>query len=366
VNGKKCSFWLAQRVVLHVFCIGLSVALFRPPLLLANDLLERSKYAEKRLNDIYSQVRHTLSDAQKNALKQEELDWLQKRAQYSSGSTQWIELTDQRVRELEGRLSRAASTNQTQRVDGSGGPSPDGQYTVVGNEQSADAPGYKIALKTIGGEELLVFGTGVRLGYTAVWSADSKHLVVLIPRQFNGKTEDSVSFAELIEEKWRTVDYTIPGGSKMRVLSWESADAVRMQVDSKTFTFKFPKPTIFSFRLGRFASLTLDTTPGSEKVTVTQGDKTHDETVFESSVRASDARLYLTPRHTSFRLERLQHPVINDANRKINSGDWKLIVSRIVDSPLCDSLHPVHNRRHNPGQYEYANDQDSEHPKVII
>jgi hypothetical protein len=29
-------------------------------------------------------------------------------------------------------------------------------------------------------------------------------------------------------------------------------------------------------------------------------------------------------------------------------------------------LHLVHDRRHNPGQHEYADDHDSEHPEVIV
>ena len=37
--------------------------------------------------------------------------------------------------------------------------------------------------------------------------------------------------------------------------------------------------------------------------------------------------LKVMPTVTRFHLQKLDHPVINDANRKINSGDWKVIVS---------------------------------------
>ena len=34
-----------------------------------------------------------------------------------------------------------------------------------------------------------------------------------------------------------------------------------------------------------------------------------------------------TRKGTRFQLQKLDHAVINDANRKINSGDWKITVS---------------------------------------
>lgn len=61
---------------------------------------------EQRLNEVYSRLRHTLTPPEKEVLKQEELDWLKKRERFSSGGPQWIELTEERIRELEARLFR--------------------------------------------------------------------------------------------------------------------------------------------------------------------------------------------------------------------------------------------------------------------
>jgi hypothetical protein len=53
------------------------------------------------------------------------------------------------------------------------------------------------------------------------------------------------------------------------------------------------------------------------------GDRQRIETAFEPPGTMS----YVSPRGTSFQLEKLERPVINDNNRKIDSGDWKVIIS---------------------------------------
>jgi hypothetical protein len=58
---------------------------------------------EQRLNEVYTQLMHTVRAAEKEALKQGELDWLQRRARFSSGDPRWTELTEERIRALEAR-----------------------------------------------------------------------------------------------------------------------------------------------------------------------------------------------------------------------------------------------------------------------
>jgi hypothetical protein len=65
---------------------------------------------EQRLNEVYTQLRHTLTPAEKEALKQEELDWLKQRGRFSSGDPRWTELTEEKIRELQARLSGASET----------------------------------------------------------------------------------------------------------------------------------------------------------------------------------------------------------------------------------------------------------------
>ena len=289
--------------------------------------LEASDNAvEQRLNEVYSQLRHTLTPAEKEALKQDELEWLKKRARFPNGSPQSMEMAQERIRELEARLSDKSAAPQSQRGD-SAVASPDGQYAVTGNEASRSGPGREIELKTTAGEKVLSLGSGAQLGYEADWSPDSKHLVVIVSGRFNGVRNDILVLAERVDGEWKTVDYTMPGGSEIRFLSWLSPDTARLQSQGKVFAMQFPKPTTFVFRLGRFSDLTLETESGSEKVTVDAGDKIRSDTVFESPLNPAGGTTYVSPRGTQFLLEKLNRPVVNDANRKINSGDWKLTIS---------------------------------------
>jgi hypothetical protein len=52
---------------------------------------------EQRLNDVYTQLRRTLTPAEKEALKQEELRWLNERERVSRGDPRRTELTEERI-----------------------------------------------------------------------------------------------------------------------------------------------------------------------------------------------------------------------------------------------------------------------------
>lgn len=306
----------------RLFCYALVCCwFFAPPGWGASD-----NAVEQRLNEVYSRLRHTLTPPEKEVLKQEELDWLKKRERFSSGGPQWIELTEERIRELEARLSGKPASPPSQQRD-SDATSPDDQYVVAGNEPSGNGPGRDIDLKTTAGKTLLPLSSGAHFGFKANWSTDSKHLVVIVPGRINGAENDTMVLAERVDGEWKTVDFGMPGGSEIRFLTWLSSDTARLQGDKKVFIMQFPKPTTFVVRLSRFSDLTLETDPGSEKVTMEAGDKRGSDIVFASSLKPAGGTSYVSPRGTRFQLEKLDRPVINDANRKINSGDWKLIIS---------------------------------------
>jgi hypothetical protein len=103
--------------------------------------------------------------------------------------------------------------------------------------------------------------------------------------------------------------------------------AARLRSDGIDVTMDFQEPTKFVFLLGRFADLTLETRQGSERVTYESGNKQGSETLFDLPVTLTAPMTWETRKGTRFHLQKLDHPVINDANRKINSGDWKVIVS---------------------------------------
>lgn len=294
-----------------------------------------SLQAENQLNEVYIQLRHTLTPAEKEALKQEELDWLKKRERFLSGDPQWIELTEARIRQLKSRLSGVSEAPASQQTEKSDAASSDGQFVVVESEPSGSGSGREIELRTTGGETLATLYSGAQLGFRAHWSEDSKHLIVIVLNRFNGRRNDTLAVAEKVYGKWQSVGYSmLTQGSEISFLNWLSPDTARLQSGSLVVTMPFPKPTKFVFQLGRFSDLTLETEPGSEKVTFETGDKRGSATVFASPVKLAGGMSYVSPGGTRFQLEKLDPPVINDANRKINSGDWKVIVSGSGDEYL--------------------------------
>jgi hypothetical protein len=208
---------------------------------------------EQRLNEVYLRLRHMLTPADKEALKQEELDWLKRRERFSSGGSQWIELTEERIRELEARLSGKSPSPPLQQM-ANDAASPDDQYVVAGNESSGNGPSRDIDLKTRAGKTLLTLGSAAQFGFKANWSADSKHLIVILPGRFNGAENDTMVLAERVDGEWKTVDFGMPGASEIRFLTWLSDDTARLQGDKKAFTMQFPKPTTFLVRLSRFST----------------------------------------------------------------------------------------------------------------
>jgi hypothetical protein len=85
----------------------------------------------------------------------------------------------------------------------------------------------------------------------------------------------------------------------------------------------------YIFQYHRFGHISLQTDRGKERIVIlayskTPGDET---TIFDSPLKRSGADTYVTPKGTVFTLKHLTAPIINDGNRRINSGDWQLTVS---------------------------------------
>ncbi len=81
------------------------------------------------------------------------------------------------------------------------------------------------------------------------------------------------------------------------------------------------------FWLNRFGGIFVETAPGKEHVRVFQGNKETEKTLFRSRLIRRGPDTYRTPGGTLFTLKHLDQPIINDGNRRINSGDWQLTVS---------------------------------------
>jgi hypothetical protein len=68
---------------------------------------------EQHLNDVYTQLRRTLMPLEKEALKQEELHWLNERDRFPRGDPRRTELTEERI-----RAERTASSFQSANTTG--------------------------------------------------------------------------------------------------------------------------------------------------------------------------------------------------------------------------------------------------------
>jgi hypothetical protein len=314
-----------KRLFLYAF---MCVASFTATGLKADDAA-----VEQRLNDVYTQLRRTLTPTEKDSLKQEELQWLNQRDRFSRGDPRRTKMTEERIRVLQSRLSGATppprTTGATPPPQTTGAStSPDGQYAVTAVASSVGGQGDDIDLMTTDGKLLLSLTSGAQYGFKAYWSEDSRHLVVIVPARFSGRMRDTMSLVQKVSEDWKSLGYMIPGSAeKVTFLGWASASAARLWSDGIEVTMAFPEPTKFVFRVGRFADITLETKQGGERVTYESGNKQGSETLFDSPVTLTAPLTWETHKGTRFQLKKLDHPVINDANRKINSGDWKLIVS---------------------------------------
>jgi hypothetical protein len=120
----------------------------------------------------------------------------------------------------------------------------------------------------------------------------------------------------------------IPNSTFERVAakSISNDDAVSAKIVDKPNPDEFVNKH-YLFELGRWDGIKLNTSLGNENVTIYSGDKQTTETWFASKLTRSGNGNYSTPQGTLFVLKKLSTFVINDGNRGINSGNWKLIVS---------------------------------------
>jgi hypothetical protein len=290
-----------------------SPPLAHPPSPLRMTPSEQFAAAERDLNKAWSDL--TLQ--QKSELRQDERKWITMKDNIPTNDSKRLRIIQQRTEYLKSLLKVHPQRDERYL-------SPDGQFVLTRTGSVLKGSGQRIVLKTTVGQELLVLAAGGDFGCTCSWAPDSRHLVVVIPNRIAA----SVIFAQAIREEWRTAaSEGIPVSSDEKILDWPSTNIVKMQAGRQTFTFTFAEYETFSFRLSRFGGITLETVPGKERVRIFQGDKGAEETVFESTLAPDGARSYVTPHGTRLMLNRLIKPVVYDANRKINSGEWKLVIS---------------------------------------
>lgn len=89
----------------------------------------------------------------------------------------------------------------------------------------------------------------------------------------------------------------------------------------------FGRAETYSFDVHRFGFMTFVTTAGKEGVEYETGDKQGSEVVFKSTLKPAGKNAFVTPGGTTFMLVKLAKPVINDGNREINSGAWRLTIT---------------------------------------
>ena len=84
----------------------------------------------------------------------------------------------------------------------------------------------------------------------------------------------------------------------------------------------------YEFWLNRFGCIRLETGEKTAKVEFEQGDKDEkEEIVWKSELTAVDKSTFKTKAGTTFKVVKLEKPVVNDGNRHINSGSWQLEIT---------------------------------------
>lgn len=83
----------------------------------------------------------------------------------------------------------------------------------------------------------------------------------------------------------------------------------------------------YEFWLNRFGCIRLETAEKTAKVEFEQGTKQGEEIVWKSDLTAVDKTTFKTKAGTTFKLVKLEKPVVNDDNRKINSGTWQIEIT---------------------------------------
>src|SRR6266436_5750299 len=97
-NDFHCDATPYRFIEPNLKAVGATVSRGMPQAILL--ALDYATYAplDARLNEVYSELRHTLTPAEKEALKQQELGWLKKRERFPNGDPQWTQLTKDRIR----------------------------------------------------------------------------------------------------------------------------------------------------------------------------------------------------------------------------------------------------------------------------
>ena len=83
----------------------------------------------------------------------------------------------------------------------------------------------------------------------------------------------------------------------------------------------------YEFWLNRFGCIRLETGEKTAKVEFERGTKQGEEIVWKSDLTAVDKTTFRTKSGTTFKLLKLEKPVVNDGNRKINSGTWQIEIT---------------------------------------
>ncbi len=92
--------------------------------------------------------------------------------------------------------------------------------------------------------------------------------------------------------------------------------------------FESARAERFEFQVHRFCQISINTDKGKESVLIEVYPKAVPETkVILKSVLKLENGVYKSTDGICFRLLQLAHPVVNDPNRRINSGDWILLIS---------------------------------------
>lgn len=83
----------------------------------------------------------------------------------------------------------------------------------------------------------------------------------------------------------------------------------------------------FEFWINRFGSIKVSTSKQSATAVLTQGNKQGEAVMWQGVLKAVDQETFVSKGGTTFKITKQAKKVVNDPNRGINSGSYKLVIS---------------------------------------
>ena len=145
---------------------------------------------------------------------------------------------------------------------------------------------------------------------------EDEHVIVLNGALLKGKKEDQL----------RKVLIAAANRFEARGAAGADAKAEKPEASPEPAPVPAVPAGRYRFDLNRFGGIDFTVTGDSARVEFIQGDKQGEESTWQSKLAPKGQGTWATKAGTVFTLVKLPEKIVNDGNRGLNSGDWKLTI----------------------------------------